>query len=154
MLFRRLSGWPSSGWESPLDELERMRRQMDQFAEKFLGGLPGQEFAGVFPLINLTEDKNNLYLRAELPGLKPEQLDISVTENTFSIAGERKIEPQSEKVQYHRREREAGKFSRIINLPMPIDTKKVEAHSSSGILMVTLPKSEVAKPRQITIKAS
>ncbi|MFW6055677.1 MAG: Hsp20/alpha crystallin family protein, partial [Thermodesulfobacteriota bacterium] len=94
------------------------------------------------------------YIRAELPGLKSDDIDISVTADSLSISGERKIESQAKDVQYHRKEREAGTFSRIINLPGQIDTEKVEAKNNNGILTITLGKAEATKPKQISIKAS
>ena len=104
--------------------------------------------------MNVTEDKDNYYIRAELPGLKADELDISVTGGTFSISGERKLPVEDEKARYHRREREAGSFSRIVNLPAQIDAGKVEAQCSDGVLTVTLPKAEAVKPKQISVKAS
>jgi HSP20 family protein len=104
--------------------------------------------------MNVTEDKDNYYVRAELPGLKADDLDISVTGDTLSISGERKISVEDEQAQYHRREREAGKFSRIVTLPAQMDTGKAEAHCTDGILTVVLPKAEAVKPRQIAVKAS
>lgn len=154
MLLRRLGQWPSTGWDTPFGELERMRRQMDALSDMFSRGSLADQYAGVFPLINVTEDKDSFYIRAELPGLKPDDLNISVTGDSFSIFGERKIETDGENVRYHRKEREAGKFSRVVNLPGQIDTEKVEAKSTNGILTVTLPKSEVSKPRQVKIKGA
>lgn len=110
--------------------------------------------AGVFPLINVTEDKDNYYVRAELPGLKADDLELSVTGETLSISGERKIPAEDEKAQYHRRERDAGRFSRIVSLPAQLNTGKVEASCTDGVLAVTLPKAEEAKPRQIAVKTS
>ena len=108
--------------------------------------------AGVFPLVNLTEDKDGYYVRAELPGLKADELDISATGNTLSISGERKIFDEGENVRYHRREREAGTFSRIISLPGEVDANKIEAELKDGILTARISKAEAAKPRQITVK--
>jgi HSP20 family protein len=107
--------------------------------------------AGVFPLINVTEDTNKYYVRAELPGMKSNELDIQVTADGISISGERKIPVEGNNVRYHRREREAGTFSRSFNLPEEIDVNKVEASMENGVLKVTIPKSEAAKPRQITV---
>jgi len=154
MLLRRLSSWPTTVWDTPFDELERIKRQMDLLSDRFSSGYLTKKSAGVFPLINVTEDKDNFYIRAELPGLKPDEVDISVTGDNFSISGERKIESEGGNVRYHRKEREAGRFSRVVNLPGQIDTEKVEAKSVNGILTVILPKSEASKPRQITIKGS
>jgi HSP20 family protein len=95
---------------------------------------------------------NNYYVRAELPGMKSDELDIQVTGNGISISGERKIPMEGNNVKYHRREREAGTFSRSINLPGEIDVNKVEASMENGVLKINIPKSEAAKPRQITVK--
>ncbi len=154
MILRRISDWPTGGWGSPFEELERMKRQVDRLSEGLTGRFFGEPTAGVFPLINLTEDHDNYYVRAELPGIKAEDLDLSVTGNNLSIAGERKLLPEDENENYHRREREAGKFSRIISVPDQVDTTKVEAHSEDGILTVVLPKAESAKPKQIAVKAA
>jgi HSP20 family protein len=154
MIIRRLSDWPTAGWRSPFEELERMQRQMDSLVRGFRADWSGQPTAGVFPLLNATEDKDNYYVRAELPGVKASELDISVTGNSLSISGERTIPAENEKARYHRREREAGRFSRIVSLPAPIDTAKVGAHSSDGVLTIVLPKAESAKPKRIGVKTS
>jgi HSP20 family protein len=86
--------------------------------------------------------------------MKAEGLDISITADTLSISGERKIPAEDEKAQYHRREREAGRFSRVVTLPAQVNAGKAEARCADGVLTVVLPKAEEAKPRQITVKAS
>jgi HSP20 family protein len=154
MILRRLSNLPRWDWRDPFEELERMRRQMDKLFEGLSGRLLGEPSAGVFPLVNVTESSDNYYVRAELPGVNSSDIDISVTGSSLSISGERKIPPEDEKANYHRREREAGRFSRMINLPGQIDTSKVEARCADGVLSVVLPKSEAAKPKQITIRTS
>ena len=80
-------------------------------------------------------------------------MEISVTGDSLSISGERKIPEENKNAKYHRRERDAGKFSRIIALPSQVNTNKVEASTVDGILKVILPKSEAAKPKQITVKS-
>lgn len=107
--------------------------------------------AGVFPLINLSEDSDNYYVRAELPGIDAGSIDITATGESLAISGERKIASEGSEVKYHRREREAGKFSRMFNLPTIIDSEKVTADFKNGILTITLPKAESAKPRKISI---
>ena len=154
MLFRRLRGWPSMEWESPFGELERMRKQMDLLSGRLTRGVFREPFAGVFPLLNVTEDRDNYYVRAELPGIKAADLDISVTGDSLSMSGERKVAEENENAKYHRRERDAGKFSRIVSLPSQVDTEKADAQCADGILTVTLPKAEIAKPKQITVTAS
>jgi HSP20 family protein len=149
MIVRRFTGW-----RSPFEELERMRREMDWLTEGLTGGLFREPTAGVFPLMNVTEDNDNYYVRAELPGLRADELNISVTGDTISISGERKLPVEDKKARYHRREREAGRFSRIVSLPTQVDTGKVQARCADGILTVVLPKAEAAKPKQIAVKAS
>ncbi len=153
MILRRMTGWPSwgGGW-NPFGEIERIRQEMNWLSDALTRGFVREPSAGVFPLMNLTEDKNNYYVRAELPGIKGDDLEISVTEDSISLSGERILSPGDEKATYHRREREAGKFSRVVSLPGLIDTGKVEAKSADGVLTIVLPKAEASKPKQITIK--
>jgi HSP20 family protein len=152
MIYHRLFDLPTWRLRSPLDELYRMRQQLDQMFEGVQAPYqrPG---AGVFPLINLTEDKENYFLLAELPGVKADELDIQVTGNNLALSGERKIAAEEEGTRYHRREREAGTFSRIIGLPGEVNTEKVEAKLENGILTVTVPKAEAARPKQISVKS-
>lgn len=151
MFYRRFFGFPS--WESrnPFAELERMKRQMDRLMEGF-GGPYQRPDAGVFPLINLTESAEGFIIRAELPGVAAGDLDIQATSNTVSLSGERKIPPENKDARWHRREREAGKFSRIIAMPSEINPDKVEANLVDGILTIVVHKAEAAKPRQISVR--
>ena len=151
MIYRRLFDLPTWRVRSPFEELERMRSQMDRVMEGFQGAPVFRPTAGVFPAVNLTEDKNRYHVRAELPGIKSGDLDIQVTGNNLSISGERKTGADVEGARYHRREREGGRFSRIIGLPGDVDPEKVEARLVNGILTVSIAKAEAAKPRQITI---
>jgi HSP20 family protein len=125
-----------------------MRQQLEQMYDD----APYQRAsAGVFPLINLTEDKDNYYVRAELPGVKGEEIDIQVTGKNLAISGERRIVAEKENARYHRREREAGTFSRMVGLPGEIDADKVEANLENGILTIVVAKAEIAKPKQISV---
>jgi len=154
MIIRKIGGWPPLEWRSPFGELERMRREMDRRSEALTGPLLREPLAGVFPLMNVTEDRGNYYVRAELPGIRADELNISITGNSLSVGGERTIPAENEKARYHRREREAGKFSRIVSLPSQVDTSKVEARCIDGVLTVVLSKAEEAKPKQIAVKTS
>jgi len=154
MIIRRFSDWPTWDWRSPFDELERMRRELDRLSGDFTGSVFRLPTAGVFPLVNVTEDQSSYYVRAELPGVKTDELDISVTGETLTLSGERRLPEESQKASYHRREREAGSFSRVISLPARLDVDKVKAHAEDGVLTVVLPKAEPAKPRQIAVKSS
>ncbi len=150
MIVRGVTGWPSREWRNPFEELERIRKALDNMA----GGTLKEPAAGVFPLMNVTEDKDTYYVRAELPGITTEGLDISVDGNGIAISGERKIPDAGSNAVYHRRERESGRFSRRLALPGQIDASKVEASMAEGVLTVVIPKSEKVKPRQIAIKTA
>jgi HSP20 family protein len=150
MIYRRFFNVPTYRIRSPWDELNRMRQQLDRMFDD----TPNQRVsAGVFPLINLTEDKDHYYVRAELPGLKGDELDIQVTGKNLAISGERKIAAAEEGARYHRREREAGSFSRMIGLPGEVDTENVEASLANGILTIAISKAEIAKPKQISVSS-
>lgn len=151
MIVRRFN-IPNVGWRGAFEDLERTRRDMDRMFQNVLGRTYRPETAGVFPLINLTENKDNYYVRAELPGLKAEELNISATGRNMILSGERKISSKGDDVNFHRRERAAGSFNRIIALPGDIEVDKVEAGLVDGVLTVTIPKAEAAKPKQITVK--
>ncbi|MGD8274204.1 MAG: Hsp20/alpha crystallin family protein [Desulfobacterales bacterium] len=148
MIYRRFFNVPTFRVRTPWEELHRMRQQLDHLFD----AAPSQRVsAGVFPLINLTEDKDSYYVRAELPGVKGDELDIQVTGKNLAISGERKIAAEEEGARYHRREREAGTFSRMIGLPGEVDTDRVEAKLENGILNIVISKAEVAKPKQISV---
>ena len=152
MFPKRFIDFPEWNVGNSFLDFERMRHDMNKLAERFGKGLPSFSTAGVFPLTNVTEDGNNYYIRAELPGMKTEDIEISATDSNLSISGQRIIPREGNNVRYHRREREAGKFSRMISLPGSIDTDKVEASFMDGILTIVLPKSEAMKPKQIEVK--
>lgn len=152
MYYRRIFDLPTWGFRRTFGELDRLRNRMDELYGALSGGAFPKLSAGVFPLTNITEDRENFYVRAELPGIKSNELDIQVTSKGISISGERKIPEEGKNVKYHRREREAGKFSRLINLSGDLNVNKVDAGLKNGILTVKIPKAEAVKPRQITVK--
>jgi len=146
MTYRRLFDFP--GARNPFAELAQMKKEMD----RLFGNIPRRSGAGVYPLLNVTENRDSYFVRAELPGTEAGDLDIQATMNSLAISGERKIAAEGENVKYHRREREGGRFSRIIQLPEAVAPEKIEARMQNGVLTVIIPKSEAAKPRQIKVK--
>ncbi len=153
MIATRMIGLPAMGWQNPLAEMERMARQMDFWPNAMLGRPEMQLFpTKVFPAINITEDKDKYYVRAELPGIKANEIQVEVTGKNLSISGERKIQSEGKNTKYHRREREAGRFSRVIGLPGEVDADSVDARLVNGLLTVAITKSAAAKPKQITVK--
>jgi len=152
MLIRRV--WPSRPtFESAFPDFDQLRREMMHLVNTLSSDTFGETGTGVFPPINVTQDKDNLYLRAEVPGVKADQLSISALNKRVSISGKREIPPEHERASYHRKERAEGSFNRAVTLPADIDANRVEARCASGILTIVLPKAEDAKPRQIVVKS-
>jgi HSP20 family protein len=106
------------------------------------------------PALDVQEDKDNYIFRAELPGLRREDIEVSLQQGALVISGERKSEKVEEGVEIHRQERFYGKFQRALTLPAPVATDKVKAQYKDGILTVTLPKTEEAKPKQIDVSVN
>ena len=152
MIYRTLFGAPSRRFGSSFADLEGMRRQMERLFETYSERPLSRTGAGVFPAVNITEDADSFYVSAELPGVNSADLDLNVTANQLTLAGERKISEEAADARYHRREREAGRFSRAIGLPSEIDPDNVKARMVDGVLTVTIAKVEKAKPRQIAVQ--
>lgn len=152
MLYPRLFGVPAFGSYRPFEEISRMRRQMDRIMDALWERPASAWGAGVFPAINLTEDENGFYVRAELPGVAANDLEVQATGRNLTIAGERKLAVENESARYHRREREGGRFSRAFTLPKDIEAERIEARMQDGILTLKIPKAESAKPRRINIE--
>uniref|UniRef100_A0A7V4G6V4 Hsp20/alpha crystallin family protein n=1 Tax=Desulfobacca acetoxidans TaxID=60893 RepID=A0A7V4G6V4_9BACT len=136
---------------SPFEELEQLRRRMNRLFQESLGWEPFTRPGGVYPLVNISEDHDHVYVRAELPGVRPEDLDITIKDQSLVLRGERKIPKAEENVNYHRRERESGIFRRVVRLPGPVNPDKVSAVCKDGVLTITLAKPEEIKPRQIKV---
>jgi HSP20 family protein len=141
--------------------METLRREIDRAFDGFgLGQEPSQQVAFLpgrgprrYPLINLLEDKEHLYIEALTPGVDPESLNVTVMQNRLTVSGEKSriggdIKPEA----FHRSERASGKFVRTIDLPLEVDDGEIEAEYKNGLLVVTLPKAEKAKPKQINVK--
>ncbi len=108
MLLKKIPEWPGYDLRSPFEELDRIKQEMGRLTGGLGARLFSQPLAGVFPSINITEDNDCFVVRAELPGIMADEIDISVTHDTLSISGEKKIPSESEDARYHRREREAN----------------------------------------------
>ena len=137
--FRRFSG-----------EMDRIKREMNRLFSDFRGRGPSLLHSGVFPPVNVSEDTENLYLRTELPGIQPEDIEISVEGDTLTLKGERKL-ATAENVSFHRREREGGRFRRVLSLPSRINTEGVSAVFKNGVLKIILPKAVEARPKQVQV---
>jgi HSP20 family protein len=145
--------WRGPGLPNHFFELERMRNYMENVYNTLANGVSHirRNYTGVFPLVNLSEDDDNIYLTAELPGIDPQTLDLTVKNDTLTLKGSKKVEAEANNVNYHRRERNIGSFGRSLTLPDKIQTEAVDAKFKNGILTVTLPKAAEAKAHQIAI---
>ncbi len=106
------------------------------------------------PAVDVYEDKENFVIQAELPGLKREDIEVSLHEGTLTLSGERKAETRHEEAEVYRAERPVGRFQRALVLPATVATDKVKAGYTDGVLTVTLPKSEEAKPKKIDVSVN
>ena len=137
-------------------EMSKIRNQFQELTQEFnvpavkFGFLPALS-ARHFPLVNVSEDQDTYLLEALAPGVDPSTLKLEVKQQALSISGE-KLNPNVEKDRFHRCERASGKFTRTIDLPEEVDTDKIAAAYKNGILTVTLPKLEAAKPRRVDIQ--
>ena len=148
--------WREKPWIAfePFSEITKLKSEMNRLFESVRGRADLEPmFPKVYPALNLTQDEHNLYIRTELPGIKPDTLDINVNGDSISIKGERTIQDEGENVSYHRSEREGGYFRRVLSLPAKVKTDKIEAKYKDGILTIVLPKAEEAKPKKITVRS-
>ncbi len=149
-------------WD-PFTEMDSLRREIDRTLGEFWfdrgprawrgAFLPGRA-ARQYPLVNVSEDEGHVYVEALAPGVDPKSLDLSVVQGTLTIKGEKPGLAQITADAYHRNERAVGRFNRTIELPTLVDAAKVHADYRNGLLLITLPKSEEAKPKQISVNVA
>jgi len=135
---------------------DRMNRLYDESYRSRTAGSTGQEedwaLGGSWaPVVDIYEQDGNIVLKAEIPGVDPKDVQIRVENNTLTLSGERKIDTQVKRDTYHRIERSYGVFTRSFTLPTTVDQENIQAEFKDGVLKVTLPKREEAKPKQISI---
>jgi len=135
-------------------------RRSDPFAlmQSVLGDVdrmaPARAAHPVFPAVNVWQGEEAVAITAELPGIAPDDIDISTKDNVLTLSGERKVPDIPEGARWHRNERGYGKFTRSIRLPFPASDDHVEARMSNGVLHIVIGRPEEDKPRKIEIKAA
>lgn len=153
----RLMRWQrpeATSWDS-FNQLTNIRDEINRLFDFPLGEWSHDtEFFGWAPAVDVFEDKDNLIVKVELPGMNKEDIDISLHQGTVIVSGERKLENQVDEGEVSRSERFFGRFQRAVQLSKPVDPNKVTATYKDGILTVTLAKTEESKPKQISVKAS
>ncbi|MCS7170841.1 MAG: Hsp20/alpha crystallin family protein [Aquificaceae bacterium] len=134
---------------SPFAEIERIKREFDRLLEELV---PREEVEKVFaPVVDVYETDQELVVKAELPGVKKENVEVSIRDNSLHIRGEKKEEKEEKTETYHRVERVYGKFERVVPLPSEIKVESAKAEFKDGILEIRIPKAEGAKERKIEI---
>jgi len=146
MLYRR-STTPSL-WS----EMERLQQEMDSLFGNFN---PGHfEIGPTFPPLNIYTNDQAEIITAEMPGFRPENIEINVVGETLTISGERQEKDVEAKAEYHRQERSYGKFTRSIELLFPVEADKVDAAFENGILRIHMPRAEADRPKKISVKTA
>ena len=140
----------------PFRDMVTLRDRMDRLFEDSLSkARGGEEEFGLStwsPSVDIYETKDNLVIKAEIPGIEKKDVTIEVKDNTLKLKGERKFEKNVEEENYHRMECSYGSFQRIFTLPATINQEKIAASFKNGMLEITMPKKEEKKPKQIEIK--
>lgn len=142
--------WPVTRFDwtlDPFQELHQLQREMNGLFADYTAS------ARSFPTVNLWSTADQAVVTAEVPGVDPKDVDVSVVGHVLTIEGERKADADAPAQAYHRRERGAGKFLRSIRLPYEVEEGQVQARYEHGILRITLPRKESTKPRRIAIAA-
>jgi len=157
MIMNYLTRWqrPEVGG-SGLGRLSSLRDEIDRLFEAPLAELArsSQWLSGWSPALDVFEEKDNFIVKAELPGMKKEDIEVSLHEGSLTISGERKGQDTFKDADVYRSERFVGRFQRTIALPAPVAADKVKAEYKDGVLSITLPKTEEAKPKQIDVNVS
>ncbi|HEY7529132.1 MAG TPA: Hsp20/alpha crystallin family protein [Gemmatimonadota bacterium] len=119
--------------------------------QRWLGAAGAVPAPGVFPPVNIYDDGERFLVRAELPGIDKDALEVTARGNQLSIRGERVLEPADADAAYHRREREGGSFRRVVTLPQRVEGSQVSATYRDGVLEIVLPRTPEAQPRRVQI---
>lgn len=141
----------------PFREIARLRQEMDRLWDEYFGtgrrALQPLEETWV-PAVDVAETADKITVKAEIPGMEPKDIEISMVGDTLTIKGEKKVEREEKEENYHLIERSYGSFSRSMKMPAAVDPDKVEATYKNGVLTIVLPKKEEVKPKTIEIKTA
>ncbi len=135
---------------SGMDEMGQLQREMN----RLFSSAQGRRQAAGYPAVNIWSGEEGAILSTEIPGVKVDDLDISVVGDTITLSGSRYAPEIGEDDSYHRQERGFGRFSRTVQLPFPVEVQNVDAQYRNGVLKISLPRSESDKPKKISVKNS
>lgn len=149
-----LEMWRPRLMRSPLRDLARMEREMAEMFDRFWPGWPWSDRERPWaPAVDMIDQKDEIVLRADLPGVDEKDIDVTVRDSTLTIRGERKEEKEEKKEDYYYAERAYGAFSRSLEVPAGVEPDKIKATFKKGVLEVHLPKAKETKGRKVDIKA-
>jgi len=141
-------------WD-PFKDLRQMEDTMNRLLRGFGGSLSYREGAEDWNiLIDVLQKKDDIIVKASIPGVKPEEIEVAIEDNVLTLRAERKPETEGEDTAYLIQERPAGSFYRVLRLPDTVDTDKVESYYENGVLVITMPKAEEKRKKQIQIKVA
>jgi HSP20 family protein len=148
--------WRSSAAPSVWDELSSARREVDRVFDRFFGQGAAQGMTVWAPAVDVRETNDEIQVSAELPGLSPQDVNVTVENGVLTISGEKKQEVQEgkEDSNYYLYERRYGRFERSFSLPRTVNADKVKAQFENGVLTIGLPKAEAAKPRRVQVESN
>ena len=135
----------------PFSDVPAFHNDVNRLFEEIWGNARSNELGAWYPAVDLTESETEFKLMAELPGMAREDVKITLNDNVVTLRGEKKAASEAKKENWHHVERTYGAFERSFHLSTPVDKTKVNAKFDSGVLTVTLPKSEESRPREINI---
>jgi len=141
---------------NPFGEMSLLQNQMNRLFDTALQGWPGDSNGTTtwIPAADIYESENELVVNLDLPGVDPKTVDVHVENSVLTIRGERSFDEKQNKENFHRVERSYGPFARSFTLSRPVDSDKISANYKAGVLSITLPKAESAKPKRIQIAAT
>jgi HSP20 family protein len=141
---------------SPLSAMNTLRSEMDRVFDRMMGALDGPfgGFGSGFPSLDISETDTEVCVRAEVPGVDPKELDVTLSGQTLTLAGEKKESTEHKGENYYHAERRFGSFRRSVQLPAPVDPEKMSAEHKNGVVLIKLRKHQSATPKRISVKTS
>lgn len=157
-MFGSLVPWREASLIPTTGRFSRLMSRMEEDMENLMGRYFGDENGGAVwldfvPTVDLVETEGEFEVKVDLPGLKPEEVNVEIRDGDLWISGKREEEKEEKGKTYHRVERRHGEFRRRVSLPTSIDEDKIEAKFEHGVLKITVPKTEESKPKHIEVKA-
>ncbi len=148
-----LATWPRNPW-SIFDDLESMQEDMNRMFSNRGYERPLRRSRPTYPLLNVWSSMDGIVIDAEVPGVDPKDVDVSVQGDELTLRGKVGVQESRKDETYHRRERPAGEFVRTLQLPFRADANRVKANYKNGVLRLTVPRAEAEKPKKIAVEAA